>query len=326
MDYSVSLAFIAMNKYGRATGGYGESEAKTIKFRSWYRNNWQYVIRSIGTNTAEKIVSSMRTLSKNESVFYSYLNPKEILEVGKKYKWDFERIDTSCGANFFTVILACLISSGIKILPNTTFDNLEKTVRRTFGLKIFKDKKYLISGNELKPGDILVAADHMAVVMSKSSDFKNVNSSYINNGIGSVITLKPTIIRNGPDDKYKIIKKTRKKEMFEVLSTTSEEWYKIVYPQVQTGYAYIQAKDCNYFDKPTSINKDMPLEPSYTFYMAKIINKAKVFKYPDEDSEIIGYTNPKEKVFIGKEFQDWAYLKRSKGWILKDNIEKEALE
>ena len=183
----------------------------------------------------------------------------------------------------------------------------------------------LIKGTDyLQRGDILLGDHHTAIVLSngdkvevKTNDSKN--SSYVGKGIGTITTLLPVEVKSGAGTRFKNIGAIAKNKQAEVLAIATDNWYKIVWPTNEAGYAYIWNEDEKYFsyeENPTNPGASANIQSKTVNYSIQLTtNILNVHKGPGLQYGVSGVVRDKGIYTIIKECGNWGYLKSGLGWI-----------
>ena len=294
----VKIGHLAYDGDGFPTGGQAGIKANEAIIRTWYNKPWKKVIRLSSKLLASQLATEVIELCKNDKIGYSSEKPFELLEIAQKYNFNFSEIAEDCGCNDLTFIIAAFRGLGWNFPKEITYDTCEKTIR------IFSQvtNKNIDPFNPavLEPGDILLAENHIAVVVENDNIPKDeIYTSYL---------LEDADVRVGPGEKYQKIDVLKKKTNIQVLR--EGDWYFIRYTANNKGY--IDSKKIKTFEI-------IPVN-----YRAKTTtNKVPVYSTPSNDNRSLGSVGKHKYFTITKEANGYGYC--GLGWIkltLLDKVQK----
>lgn len=322
---NVEIGYITIDELGKATGRFIDSQsANKLCVGKWYNKPWKAVYRPISSDAAEKIAVAMEQACANVNIHYSRSQRTSLFDMAQKAKWDLSQIAEDCGSDCSALVAVCVNAAGIKVNKNmqtTTQDNIlmktGKFSKLTSDLLI-KDTDYL------KRGDILLGDHHTAIVLSNGDKVEvkvdnNKNSTYIGKGIGTITTLLPVEVKSGAGSRFKKIGAIAKNKQVEVLAITEDNWYKIVWPITEAGYAYVWNENEKYFsyeESPANPGASANVQSKTVNYSIKLTTPVlNVHNGPGLQYANSGILRGNGVHTIIKECGNWGYLKSGLGWI-----------
>ena len=303
-----------------------EEENANIEVRKWFNKPWTMLFRPTNNKLATTLASKMLEIIENKNIIYNLNKQSELFNFLKQNKWDFQKIENICLSNNFALISACLNSIGIFINTELNYKNISKILFNTGRFNKITTLSILQSSDNLKVGDILVCEDNIALVISNKElistpSQQKGNVKYVGKGIGTATAIKRNVeIRNGDNEKYKIIDTLKKLQTVEVLGLTEDGWYKIVWPQSMAGYAYTKAENFNYKGEILN-NSNIPKIVNYTVKV--IVDNLKIERSFDNTKPFsMGILKKGTTHKIIKEHNNYGLLQSGRGWISLDGVEK----
>lgn len=276
---SILIGHSSIDENGKARGGQaGDQNGKEVCTRGWYKASWDVLLRCKDSAMAEKMAIACEKACANNNIGYDQNQRNSLNTEAKKVGYDLSKVAVKCESDCSSLMCICAIAAGI---PESalyqggnmrTTRNMRSAFKATGKFEVLTDSKYLTSDAYLKRGDILVnEGSHTIMALGNGAKVpKEPVSEQVkpsNNAvIGTAIAKGSINVRTGPSSSYKAVGIVRKGTKVEVLDITSNNWYKIVWPSVAEGYAYVSNSSNKYFDY-TSI-KNKPVEtvtPSASF-------------------------------------------------------------
>ena len=144
------------------------------------------------------------------------------------------------------------------------------------------------------------------------------NNQFVGSGIGFAIAKRDMNVRMGADVSEKIVGFLPRQAQVEVLEILPNGWYKITYPKIAYGYAYVSNVSNRYFSYKSNSEESIPK----TTYIVSILNTTEVKANPQEDSETVMELSKGSAYTIIEEQDGWGKLKNDKGWIRLDNVKR----
>ena len=130
------------------------------------------------------------------------------------------------------------------------------------------------------------------------------NQSYCGAGIGTAVARQEMNVRTTPSTDGAILSSIKKGTAVEVLEITLSGWYKIVWPGIKTGYAYVSNRTGQYFGYTPK-----------TFKIEVTANALNIRSGIGVSNNIVGLLKKGNQVLISKVEDNWGYIKDRNGWI-----------
>lgn len=326
---SVLIGHASIDENGRATGGRaGDQTKKEVCTRNWYSRSWDVVLRPIDSTMAEKMAIACEAACANDNIGYDQSQRNTLHTEALKVGYDLSKISTGCECDCSSLMCVCAIAGGAPVDKLFINGNMGTTrtmrgyFRSTGMFQILTDSKYLISPDYLKRGDVVVnEGSHTFMVLSNGSKSNNnplISAPTNSNAIGIATARGSMNVRTGPSTSYKAVGAVKKNEQVQVLEITSNNWYKIVWPTAEEGYAFVSNSGGKYFDY-TSISHKTEAKPNENFkpYRIKVIaDTLRIRKGPSTTYKDAGYIRKNAIVGIVEESVD----ERGKVWGLLDEF------
>lgn len=186
---SVKIGHASLDEHGKTMGGSaGDQTGREVYTRDWYKKDWNVLLRPKSKNLAEASAQACEKGCANNNIGYDQGNRNSLHTEAKKVNHNLSKVgkcETDCSA-FMT---ECAIAGGANIkygsnAPTTT--TMRKAFKDSGDYEVLSDKKYLISDEYLKRGDILVCEGHHTVMALS-------NGSKAGSSTTSTDVAKPTI-------------------------------------------------------------------------------------------------------------------------------------
>lgn len=324
---NVTIGHASIDENGKAyNGAAGDQTAKEVCTRTWYNKSWDVVLRCTDATMAEKMAIACEQACANSKIGYDQYQRNTLYTQAQKVNFDLSKITTACECDCSSLMCVCAIAAGIS--PSglyaggnmRTTRNMRQAFKNTGKFEVITDSKYLTSDAYLKRGDILVnEGSHTVMVLTNGSKVSNSsvikptnNDSYKGKGIGTATSLSEMNVRTGNSTSHKVISSIPKGKTVEVLEICSNNWYKIVWPEVSCGYAYVSNAANKYFTykaNPVENVSDVP-------YIVRITADAlNVRAGAGVSYKINTVVHKNEAYTIVKEQSGWGKLKSGVGWI-----------
>ena len=148
----------------------GNQNGRELNIKNWYSKPWTVLLRP-DPAIADKIAEYAEQIVKNLNVGYDQ-SQRNTLWQQYQLTNDFNKVGLcECDCSSFATV--CAIAAGAKIVygsnaPHTA--TMERRFTESGSFKAYADKKYLISSDYLKRGDILVRPNgHTVVVLDNGA-------------------------------------------------------------------------------------------------------------------------------------------------------------
>ncbi len=329
---SVLIGHASIDENGKANSGTaGDQTAKEVCTRNWYNKPWNVVLRPKDAVVAEKMAKAMEQACANNKIGYDQYQRNSLYIQAQKVNFDLSKITTACECDCSSLVCICAIAAGIPagllyIGGNMRVtSNMRAAFKNTGKFEVLTDSIYLSSDKYLKRGDILLKeSSHTALVLSNGSGVGTSspaiptpskptveNKEFCGKGVGTAIAQTHMNVRTGPKTSYKVLTTIPAGTAVEVLERTSAGWYKIVWPGVASGYAYVSNSNNKYF-KYTANPVDTTFKPYVVRITASSLN---VRAGAGTTYKINTVVHKNEAYTIVEEKNGWGKLKSGAGWI-----------
>lgn len=318
---SVIIGHASIDENGRARGGAaGDQTKKEVCTRNWYNKPWLKVFRPKDSVIAEKIAKTMEQACANNNIGYDQNQRTTLYRYAKQTNWDLSKISAKCETDCSALVAVCVNAAGLLVSQHMYTGNEESILMATNAFVKLTDSKYTSHSDYLKRGDILLGSGHTAIVLSNGSKSNisapNKNLSLCGTGIGTAISKCSMNIRNGSNTSTTILSTITKNTAVEVLEILPNGWYKIVWPGITCGYAYVSNVNNQYFTYTAKASIALP-------FLVKITaNALNIRKGPGTNYSITGCIRDKGTYTIVEQQGNWGRLKSGAGWICLDYTQK----
>lgn len=172
---SVRIGHASIDERGKITGGNaGDQTGKEVCIRSYYLNNWRYVVRAKDPQIAEAMAKACEIGCKNDNIGYSQSDRNSLYKALQNNNFNIANVG-KCNTDCSAFMVACAITGGIKELnyksnaPTTS--TMYSAFRATGRFDIYTDAKYLLSDKYLRRGDILISPGRHTVMVLDNGTF-----------------------------------------------------------------------------------------------------------------------------------------------------------
>lgn len=245
---AVMIGHAGGNEYGGTHGGVPGDQTKTeVYIRTWFDSKWNVMFRPKSTAVAEKIAVAMEQACANDNIGYNQNNRVSLYWAGKEKNWDLSKITKKVDCDCSALVAVCCNCAGLNVDKDNWTGVQRANLQATGAFTTYTASKYLIQEEYLRRGDILLhEGHHTAVVLSNGSKVEP-SVDYTGKGIGYAIALSGMNIRTGASVDFPIIDAVNAGTRLEVLEILTNGWYKIVYKNITSGYAYVSNAGGGYF-------------------------------------------------------------------------------
>ena len=144
------------------------------------------------------------------------------------------------------------------------------------------------------------------------------NNEFVGCGIGFAIAKRDMNVRMGANISDAIVGFLPRRAQVEVLEILSNGWYKITYPKIACGYAYVSNVSNHYFSYKSNLEK----AATEMTHIVSLKNDTEVKANPQEDAETVVVLKKNAVYTIVEEQGDWGKLKDNRGWIHLNSVKK----
>ena len=180
----------SINELGKISGGKaGDQTERECCMTSYFKKNWNYVLRPKDKDIAEKIAKYCEDGCRNDHIGYNQQKRNSLRTQAKLVGMQLDKIATDCDCDCSSFMSVCCECAGIPI-PYTnnnapTTSSMRTAFMNTGYFDLLTDEKYLTSDKYLKRGDIIVAVgSHTVMVLSNGeladiSQLQNIQQAQI---------------------------------------------------------------------------------------------------------------------------------------------------
>ena len=154
-------------------GAAGDQTGGEVYTRNWYNANWDVVLRPKSADLAEASARACEAACTNNKIGYDQYQRNTLFSCAKAVDFDLSKITEKCECDCSSLMHVCAIAGGANLTYGVnglvTFNMVDAFVKSGDYEKL-TDSKYLLSGNYLKRGDILVRqSGHTAMALENGS-------------------------------------------------------------------------------------------------------------------------------------------------------------
>lgn len=170
----VNIGHASIDENRTIKGGFaGDQTGKEVCTRSWYDNQWNYVLRCTDKNKNEIMAQAMEKACNNNHIGYDQNERNSLRTQAQLCGYDLSRINKDCECDCSSLIAVCCECAGIKVPYNgynaPTTLTLKTALLSTGVFTQLTDMKYLNTDAYLMRGDILIREGrHVVMVLSGS--------------------------------------------------------------------------------------------------------------------------------------------------------------
>ena len=177
VNKQVKYGHALRNENKKQSGGKAGDQSKEVLISTWYYNtnpkgyaHWIYVFRAKDKATRLKLGQAMKDLCNNQHIGYdkTTADKTNAYDVAEAKKWKISKITKNCETNNPQAIAICLRAVGVsaKRAPrDCTIESLTKILLNNQAFYTYKSNAYKKTGAKLQPGDIVVSAKHMGIIV-----------------------------------------------------------------------------------------------------------------------------------------------------------------
>lgn len=324
-NMAVKIGHAVGDERGSGRGGAaGDQNGKEVLFATWYKKDWDFIIRAKDPKVAEIMAITCEQGVENPYIGYDKGQRNTILTEARKVNFNLSAIKTPCECDCSSFMCICAIAAGVpenklyisgNLRATTTMKSAFNKLKDMFD--IYTDTKYRTTDEYLKRGDIVVnVGSHTFMVLSngaKAGESEKIEVEIpkapeisTNSGVlGIAVALGSVNVRKGPSTAYAKVGIVRKGQKVEVVEITSNNWYKIIW---NNDYAYVSNRTGSYFN----FNQNSDLKGN----KVKITgNSLYVRSGPSTAYKAVTTVHKGEIYELEEEKNNWGKLSNGLGWI-----------
>ena len=174
------IGHASIDEKSRTTGGQaGDQTRKEVCTTSWYKKNWNYVLRPIDKTIAENMAKACEKGCANNHIGYDQSQRNTLKTQARLCGMDLSKITTDCECDCSSFMTVCAECAGISIpysYNNAPTTSTMKTAFMNTGFfELLTDEKYLNSDKYLKRGDIIVAIGSHTVMVLNDGELADIS-------------------------------------------------------------------------------------------------------------------------------------------------------
>ena len=187
---SVRIGHARGDENGRGTGGKaGDQTGREVCVGNWYAAGWTCVLRVKDSALAEKMARACEDGCKNDRIGYDQWQRNDAWDEAGKVGFDPGKIGADCETDCSAFMALCARAAGVDVgrvyLGNGKYNavvtwTMRDAFRKTGKFDVLTDRKYLVSDEYLRRGDILVkepqSGGHTAMALDNGKYAKDSNS------------------------------------------------------------------------------------------------------------------------------------------------------
>ncbi len=171
---AIKIGHASIDEKGKASGGAaGDQSGGEVCIRTWYSSPWDTVLRPKSADLAEKSAKACEDACNNSKIGYDQNSRNTLYNCAKAVDFNFAKITDECECDCSSLMHVCAVAGGAKLSYGTnglvTWNMVNAFVRSGDYAKL-TESKYLLSGDYLKRGDILVRqSGHTAMALENGA-------------------------------------------------------------------------------------------------------------------------------------------------------------
>ena len=191
-DYIGDAVYIGQataDERGKTSGGTaGDQKGGEVSITKWSYsssasyNHWTAVCRLKDTSKRLIVAQAMIDTCKNNHIGYDIQKPDRFTayDEAAKVNWDISKITKNCETTCSQAVSMCLRAAGVSVKWAPRMANvaiLTSKIKESGLFTIYTDSAHVAKSSALKPGDILLSATHVAVVVKVPSPKKTYSGT-----------------------------------------------------------------------------------------------------------------------------------------------------
>ena len=223
-------------------GKAGDQDKYEICIRTWYKSNWNVVLRPKRPDLAEKSAQFVEAICNNPNVGYDQGERNTLFKEAKKVNFDGTKIKTPCECDCSSLQHVAAIAGGANLSYGSnglTTRTMKNGFKDSGDYEVLTDKKYLTSDEYLLRGDILVKeGSHTVMVLENGSKAQPVPTTSEYHIYKTITDLNLRSSANSSNSSN-IVVVIPGNTFVKVIDDTNSKWWKvstIVNSKHYTGY------------------------------------------------------------------------------------------
>lgn len=167
---AIKIGHASLDENRKVHGGKaGDQTGGEVYTRTWYNANWDVILRPKNADLAEKSARACEAACANNKIGYDQYSRNTLYRYAKLADFDIAKITDECECDCSSLMHVCAIAGGANLtygVNGLVTWNMVNAFVDSGDYEKLTDSKYLISGNYLKRGDILVRqSGHTAMAL-----------------------------------------------------------------------------------------------------------------------------------------------------------------
>ncbi len=161
-------------------GAAGDQTGGEVYTRTWYNANWDVVLRPKNADLAEKSARACEAACANNKIGYDQYSRNTLYRYAKLVNFDLSKVTDECECDCSSLMHVCAIAGGAKLsygVNGLVTWNMVNAFVDSGDYEKLTDSKYLISGNYLKRGDILVRQSGHTAMALENGDLSGAETA-----------------------------------------------------------------------------------------------------------------------------------------------------
>lgn len=181
---AIKIGHASIDERGKASGGTaGDQTGGEVYTRTWYNANWDVVLRPKDKTLAEKSAKACEAACANNKIGYDQYGRNTLYNYAKLADFDLSKITDECECDCSSLMHVCAIAGGAKLsygVNGLVTWNMVNAFVDSGDYEKLTDSKYLISGNYLRRGDILVRQSGHTAMALENGDLSGAETAGAN--------------------------------------------------------------------------------------------------------------------------------------------------
>lgn len=172
---SVRLAQASHDERGAYSGGQpGDQSGDELNIRAWYNRPWDTILRAYDAQLGIRIAQVAQILVKCTLIGYDQILAQRtsLYDQCERIGWDINRIGSiqPCECDCSSLIAVVMRFCGISIPKSINTSGMTAALQATGLFEVLRDQKYLVSGDYLRKGDVVLNTwHHVAICLDDGS-------------------------------------------------------------------------------------------------------------------------------------------------------------
>ena len=167
---AIKIGHASGDENHKAYGGKaGDQTGGEVCVRTWYKGNWDVILRPKSADLAEASSKACEAACANSKIGYDQYSRNTLYSYAKAVNFDLSKVTDECECDCSSLMHVCAIAGGAKLnygINGLVTWNMVDAFVKSGDYEKLTEAKYLNSGDYLKRGDILVRqSGHTAMAL-----------------------------------------------------------------------------------------------------------------------------------------------------------------